>query len=133
MPPRFSLRKKERLKSPKIISSLFAQGKATLIYPLRVVWLPVDRVDIQYRVEAAFSVAARRFPKATDRNRIKRQMRESYRLNKRSLYEVLEQQNNRTIAVIFIYVAPSFLNFAQINTAMQNALRYLCQNVSVVK
>lgn len=53
-------------------------------------------------------------------------MREAFRLNKISLYQSL-QHNNQHIAVMFIYIAPKPLEFAPINAAVQNTIRYLCQ------
>lgn len=78
-PPRRTFRKSERLCSKKVIDALFAGGnKSFSAFPLRVVYMerpePVSQVLV--------SVSKRHFKHAVDRNRVKRQIREAYRLNK---------------------------------------------------
>ena len=53
-------------------------------------------------LQTAFSVSSRNFKKATDRNRIKRVMRESYRLQKNTLSEALAA-GQKKIIVFIIY------------------------------
>ena len=60
--------------------------------------LPEPNVPVQ----VAFSVPKRRFKRAVDRNRIKRQLREVYRTNKSELYTVLrDRQKTIALAVLF--------------------------------
>lgn len=60
------------------------------------------KAQSDHLLQAAFSVSSRNFKKATDRNRIKRVMRESYRLQKNSLAEVLTA-GQKKITVFIIY------------------------------
>lgn len=75
----FGFPAKERLKSKKQIEHLFESGQSVVQYPLKAWFLPVD-ADAGTKV--AFAVPKKSFKRAVDRNRIKRQMREAYRLNK---------------------------------------------------
>lgn len=53
-------------------------------------------------MQAGFAVSARTFPRASDRNRIKRLGREAWRQQKQTLYRVLEEKD-RGMQVFFVY------------------------------
>lgn len=84
---RYKLGKQARLKSRKAIDQLFKDGKSFTVFPFRVIYqftkLPVS--PDAFQLQAGFSVSKRHFKKAVDRNRIKRLMREAYRLQKNEL------------------------------------------------
>ena len=84
---RYKLGKQARLKSRKVIDCLFKDGKSFTVFPFRVIYqftkLPVT--PDAFQLQAGFSVSKRHFKKAVDRNRIKRLMREAYRLQKNEL------------------------------------------------
>jgi len=56
------------------------------------------------------SVAKKSFPKAHDRNRIRRIVREGYRRNKQQLYSFL-RQNHLQLAVVVIYTSKKITSF----------------------
>jgi ribonuclease P protein component len=80
---RFTFKKEEKLTSEKWIQELFEKGSSFYISPLKVIYLPHPNQDLPNQV--LISVPARNFKRAVDRNRIKRQMREAYRLHKHEL------------------------------------------------
>lgn len=53
-------------------------------------------------LQAAVSVSSRNFKKAVDRNKIKRQLREVYRLQKQPLFKTLQEKNVQLV-LFFIY------------------------------
>jgi ribonuclease P protein component len=92
--------KAERLCSKKLISQLFAKGSAFNLYPLRFVVLEAETPAVQFP-QVLISVSKKYFKRAHDRNRLKRQIREAYRLNKHRLLSV----NGRSVAVLgLIYI-----------------------------
>lgn len=105
MPKPFSFGKKERLKSRKAIEALFVEGKKFALPPLRVIYrfIPVDPSAMQDEViKVGVSASSRNFKKAVSRNRIKRLLRESYRLQKTRLRQLL-LQNHRQLQLFIIY------------------------------
>jgi ribonuclease P protein component len=100
---RYTLGKNERLKSRKAIDLLFKEGKSFSVFPFKIVWKATaneQQTTNNGSLQAAVSVSKRYFKKATERNRIKRLMREAYRLQKNNLQDTLEQTNQQ--AVVFI-------------------------------
>ena len=98
---RFTLSKEERLCSEKEIETLFSSGERFLSFPLQVVYARTEKKGVEASV--LFSVSKKRFKRAVHRNRIKRLMRECFRLNKQPLYELLESREvGLKIAVVFI-------------------------------
>lgn len=98
----FTYKRKEKLKRRKQIKELFASKQSFLVFPVKVFYLqPKEKLD--NRVKAGVGTNSRNFKKAVDRNRIKRLLREAYRLNKLPLHQHLEEQNQQ-VAVFFLYI-----------------------------
>lgn len=107
---------------------MFAGGSRSFsIFPLRVVWLPVEELDVQASI--LISVSKRRFKRAVKRNRIKRQIREAYRLNKQILLAPLTEKNRR-LAIAFIYLADELMNSALVEEKIKAALTRIVEKIS---
>ena len=76
-----TFRKAERLSRKKWIQELFDKGSSFNFYPYRILYLDHPEGTATHN-QVMFSVSKRLFKKATDRNKVKRRMREAYRLNK---------------------------------------------------
>lgn len=98
---RYTLGREEKLKSRKIIEQLFREGKAFSNFPFRVLWKFNEGTTVP--LQAGFAVSSKHFKKAVDRNRIKRLMREAYRLQKNELQGKLDRQQQH-LAVFLLYV-----------------------------
>jgi len=99
----FSYNKAEKLKSRKLLEQLFANGKSFLVFPIKVFYLPVTDGATESLVQAGVGTSSRNFKHAADRNRIKRLIREAYRLNKLPLHDFLTNQQKQ-VAVFFLYI-----------------------------
>ncbi len=119
---RFLFPKSERLNSKIKIDRLFTDGKAFLVYPLRTVYFISSENPSE--LEVLISVPKKKFKKAVHRNRIKRLIREAYRLNKNELCNVVIS-GNLQMQVAFVYVADKELNFHELNDKMKQILDQL--------
>lgn len=106
MAKQFTLGKNERLKSRKAIEQLFKEGQRFTVFPLRVLYCEnkeiVNTKSSKFKIRAGVSVSSRNFRKAVDRNRIKRLIKEAYRLQKKLLEESLEKKG-KGLLLFLIY------------------------------
>lgn len=122
-----SFPKAEKLKSKKIIDQLFKNGQSKVFFPLRIIW-DYSPLTESVPVQCGVSVSKRNFPKATDRNRIKRQLRETYRLNKNILLPVVQEKDTQ-LAVMILFIAKEFVDFAEINRQTKRSLSLLSKKI----
>lgn len=87
---KYTLGKEERLKSKKLIERLYEERNSVKAYPLRMIFLQTEHTS-DFPAQVGVSVPKRNFKLAVDRNRIKRLMRESYRLQKEIVYDNLDK------------------------------------------
>ena len=98
---RYTFKKEEKLKSRKTIEQLFKDGKSFYNFPFRILWKFTDKAVAP--LQTGFAVSSKHFKKAVDRNRIKRLIREAYRLQKNDLQNLLQLQQKQ-LSVFIIYV-----------------------------
>ncbi|MEY2917981.1 MAG: ribonuclease protein component [Bacteroidota bacterium] len=101
---RYTLGKNEKLKSRKAIEQLFKEGKSFSLFPFRIIYTfkNAELQNSNNQLQTAFSVSKRYFKKATDRNRIKRLMREGWRLQKNILTEKINEAG-KMMTVFIVY------------------------------
>ena len=107
---------------------MFAGGSRSFsVFPLRVVYLPVEELEAEASI--LISVSKRRFKRAVKRNRVKRQIREAYRLNKQELLGVLAEKQCR-MAIAFIYLSDQLVDSSLIEDRMKVALARIVEKVT---
>lgn len=104
-----SLGKEERLSRDILLDKLFSEGKSVSQNGFTLVYLECA-LPTFYPAQAAFSVPKKYFKHATDRNRIKRLLRESYRQDKQQLYLKLAGANKQLALMLICKVkeVPSY-------------------------
>ena len=75
----YTLSKEERLHSKVEIDFLFSKGKKYTVFPLTLIY---TKSLNEAEIKVIFLASKRSFPKAHQRNKAKRTLREVYRLNK---------------------------------------------------
>lgn len=116
----FSYNKEEKLKSRKLLEQLFATGKSLLVFPIKVFYLQVQE-PIDFPIKVGVGTSTRNFKKATDRNRIKRLLREAYRTNKLPLH-TFTSNNQKQVAVFFLYIDKALPDGKLLQTKMPIAI-----------
>jgi ribonuclease P protein component len=126
--PTHTFKSKERLKSRKQIASLFETGKIIHAYPYKGLY-KISLQENEFPAQFAVSVSKKNFKRAVDRNRIKRKIRETYRLQKQELYQVLNEFD-QNIVLFVIYTAKQEVEFQTIQKGMQMLIRKLTEELN---
>jgi ribonuclease P protein component len=122
--PRKRLRKSERLSSKIQIQALFTEGKSFSTPPFVVRYSRLVEQDLATH-QALVSVSKRNFKRAVDRNRLKRQIREAYRLNKHLLADL-----SNKYAIAYIYTFKKMIAYKDLENKLIESLTRLQTELS---
>lgn len=122
-------RKRERMVSLKLIETLFGGGcsQSVAAFPLRAVYMLSERQPADAPVQLLVSVPKKRFHHAVDRNRVKRQIREAYRLHKDLLYQVLPDTQRLLLA--FVWLSDEHKTSKEIEGRIVSLMRRIAERV----
>ena len=110
---KFAFNKKEKLKSKKLIDTLFSKGQSVSAFPLRLVYISIP-IDGGVLYKTGVSVSKKHFKRAVDRNRIKRLMREAFRLNKAHYFDNI----STPYAFMILYIGKEIPTLTQLENKM---------------
>lgn len=124
MSENFFFPKTEKLCSDKLIDRLFTEGNREIgSFPVRLVYLQVPPEEIS-GINLLVSVSKRHFKRAVKRNRVKRQLREYYRLNNQKLKSMLAA-NNQGLLLALIYTDGKLWSTEKLNKRLDSAFEKL--------
>ncbi len=118
----------EKLKSKILIEKLFDEGKSVKIFPLRLIFLETE-FNEPVKIKCGVSVGKRNFKNAVDRNRVKRLIREAYRLNKSAYFNNIATQ----YAFMILYIGNEKPTFEKTDKSMRKLLEKFVEGVSEEK
>ncbi|ADV48729.1 MULTISPECIES: ribonuclease P protein component [Cellulophaga] len=123
--PNFSYSRAEKLKSKKLFEIMFTEGKSVANFPLRVIYVKTDFKD-NVPIKAGVTVSKRNFKSAVKRNRIKRILREAYRLNK----SIVINNSTDKYALLILYLGKEMPESHVIHQKMEVLLEKFVKKIS---
>jgi len=130
----FTFNKSERLRSKKAIEILYLKGKSKNFFPIRIVVLKnnLDILSLEKKSPVRFmvSVPKKRFKLAVKRNRVKRLIREAWRLNKHILYAELERKN-LSCDVMFLYMTNEIPTLELIQKKLPGIFNFILEEIII--
>jgi ribonuclease P protein component len=130
LPSVFTYQKKDKLKSRKQTQHLFSTGQAINVFPIRLIYTiePIEtslnNIAPTSLLQAGVGAPSRTFRKAVQRNRVKRLLREAYRLEKPNFISQAVLDNKR-VNLFFLYTDALVLTQAAIQVKVNEALTLL--------
>jgi ribonuclease P protein component len=119
--------KEERLCNKKNIFLLQKEATIFFNYPFTVKWMEIqDEKECSVRFLPA--VPKRNFKRAVDRNKIKRLIREAYRLNKEILVKIALQKN-KNIAIMIVYSGKKIVPLNEVEAKIILILQHIADNL----
>ncbi len=120
---KYSLGADKRIKSSDLVSYTLRKGKRKASGPLRLHYLPSTKSEQNSAEQtiAAFIVPKRLYRKATQRNQVRRWIKEAYRLNQ----EILSKDEMTPHRIIFIVQKKHLNNYSEVEESVIQLLEYL--------
>lgn len=132
---KYTFHKAERLYLRKDIDTLFKENTSFIAYPLRVIYseklienLEGIETEKKYLPQILISVSKKMLKRANKRNRIKRLIRESYRLNKHIFDEKI--LTGRQLTIGFIYLKKELSDFNEIESSIKKTIKLISKKIN---
>ena len=126
---KFGFRKRERMVSLRLIDELFGGGhsRSVAAFPLRAVFMSRQRDAHDEPLQMLVSVPKKHFHHAVDRNHVKRQVREAWRLHKQLLVEAIAP--DKQLLVAFVWLSDQLQPSADIDSRVKNLLERIAHKL----
>ena len=129
----FTYQKKDKLKSRKQMQFLFSKGTAITIHPIRLLYtIEKEEAGIFSNglLQAGVGAPSRQFRKAVQRNKVKRLLREGYRLEKPNFTNSINLTNTR-LNLFFLYVDANVQTQQEIQATIKLLLQKLADKLKL--
>ena len=121
---RFTLQAIERLKLRKQIETLFQSGEAFSVFPLRIVYARTKTTGAEPSpVRVGFSIPKKRIKKAVGRNKVRRVIKEAWRLQKHALYRQIP--TGLQLHCFLVFTGTEKFTFADAEKVVRKAIEKL--------
>ena len=130
---KFTYQKKDKLKSRKQMQFLFSKGTAITIHPIRLLYtIEKEEAGIFSNglLQAGVGAPSRQFRKAVQRNKVKRLLREGYRLEKPNFTNSISITNTR-LNLFFLYVDAHVQTQQEIQATIKLLLQKLADKLKL--
>jgi ribonuclease P protein component len=117
----FTLGRNERLKSRKLIEALFKKGKSYTLAPFKIFYI-TEPSPAAAALQFGVGVSSRYFKKAVDRNRIKRLVREAWRLQKGPLAD-MSKATTSSLYIFIIYTGKEVPTYAAVTEKISQVIK----------
>ena len=120
----FKLKKREILREYKLINDVKSSKNIIKTELFNVKYIVIDKKD-SAKTKCLFYVPKKLFKKAVDRNKIRRRIKESYRLNK----DKINVDDDKTLVLSLLYKCENIAKYDRINNDLLKIIDYLNLNV----
>ena len=127
----FTLTKRERLNSMTLIGRLFNEpgSRSVTVFPVRAIYKTVEHDDGEPAVRVLISVPKRKLHHAVDRNRVKRQIRETYRKKKQQLIDTVETKDDRQLLIAFVWLDEAVRTTAEVEKCSERLINRIIESL----
>lgn len=128
-------RKEEKLRLKNLVEPLFRDGEGYYDFPLRLVWRVLDKEQLENKfrngvpqgiapVQMMVTVPKKKRRRAVDRVKMRRRIREAYRLNRLWLKDLMNEYNpDGTLSLGFVYISQENEDYALVERKMKRLLQ----------
>lgn len=143
-PLRNTLPKSCRLRHRSLVEGLFANGKGTFDYPLRIVWRLLSEEELQSTfcnyvpdrigpLQMLITVPKKKRRHAVDRVLVRRRIRNAFRLHRHKLQQrVCDLPGSRTLSMAIIYQSTENLPYSKIERSLTKCLEKIEKKLTPV-